>query len=86
MNWSYVETNWNELKAKVKQNWDNITDQQLDSIAGKRDRLCRVIQRTYDLSSQQAEEQLSEWLGAQVLIDGHFYTANPAIYKSFKQL
>lgn len=83
MNWNYVETNWDELKAKVKQNWDEITDQQLDSIAGKRDRLCRVIQR---VDSQQAEEQLSEWQDAQVLIDGHFYTANPAIYKSFKQL
>jgi uncharacterized protein YjbJ (UPF0337 family) len=86
MNWNYVETNWHELKAKVKQNWDKISDQQLDAVAGKRDRLCRVIQRVYAINSQQAEEQITEWQDAQVLIDGHFYTANPAIYKSFKQL
>lgn len=86
MNWNYVETNWDELKAKVNQNWDKISDQQLDAVAGKRDRLCRVIQRVYAIDSQQAEEQITEWLDAQVLIDGHFYTANPAIYKSFKQL
>lgn len=86
MNWNYIETNWDELKVKVKLYWEKISDQQLDAVAGKRDRLCRVIQRVYDLSPQQAEEQLTEWQESQVLIDGHFYTANPAIYKSFKQL
>lgn len=86
MNWNYVETNWDELKAKVKQNWDKISDQQLDAVAGKRDRLCRVIQCVYAIDSQQAEEQITEWQDAQVLINGHFYNANPAIYKSFKQL
>lgn len=86
MNWNYVETNWDELKVKVKLYWEKISDQQLDAVAGKRDRLCKVIQRVYDLSPQQAEEQLTEWQESQVLIDGHFYTANPAIYKSFKQL
>lgn len=86
MNWNYVETNWDELKVKVKLYWEKISDQQLDAVAGKRDRLCKVIQRVYDLSPQQAEEQLTGWQESQVLIDGHFYTANPAIYKSFKQL
>ncbi len=86
MNWNYIETNWDELKVKVKLYWEKISDQQLDAVAGKRDRLCKVIQRVYDLSPQQAEEQLTEWQESQVLIDGHFYTANPAIYKSFKQL
>lgn len=86
MNWSYVEANWDDLKAKVKQNWDKISDQQLDLVAGNRERLSKVIQRAYAIGPLQAEEQLSEWQHAQVLIDGHFYTANPAIYKAFKQL
>lgn len=83
MDWEHVENNWDTFKSKVKQNWEKIGDQQLEMVAGKRDRLARVIQRAYDLGPQQAEKQLSDWQDAQINIDGHFYTTRPVIHKTF---
>lgn len=39
MNWDRIEGNWKQFKSNVKQQWGKLTDDQLDVIAGKRDRL-----------------------------------------------
>jgi hypothetical protein len=37
MNWSHqIEGNWKEIKGKAKQAWGRLTDDELDTIAGKR--------------------------------------------------
>ena len=38
-----------------------LTDDQLDVIAGKRDKLAGKIQEAYGISKDIAEKQLSEW-------------------------
>jgi uncharacterized protein YjbJ (UPF0337 family) len=37
MDWNRVEGNWKQVKGKVKEQWDKLTDDDLDRIAGKRD-------------------------------------------------
>jgi uncharacterized protein YjbJ (UPF0337 family) len=37
MNWDQIEGNWKQLKGKVKEQWGNLTDDQIDQIAGKRE-------------------------------------------------
>ena len=61
MNWDRVEGNWKQLKGKVKQKWGRITDDELDVIAGSRDRLCGKIQEQYGISKDEAERQMEEW-------------------------
>ena len=40
MNWSHqIEGNWKEIKGKAKQAWGRLTDDELDTIAGKREEL-----------------------------------------------
>ena len=39
MNWDQVEGNWKQFKGKVKEKWGDLTDDELDSMAGKRDQL-----------------------------------------------
>ena len=39
MNWDRIEGNWKQFKGKVKEQWGKLTDDQLDTIAGKRDQL-----------------------------------------------
>lgn len=82
MDWEHIERNWDEFKWKFKQNWTEISDQQLDMVAGKRERIARVIQRTYQVGTTEAEQQLSDWQNAQINIDGHFYVADPTIHRS----
>lgn len=39
MDWNRVEGNWKQLKGKVKEKWGDLTDDDLDKIAGNRDQL-----------------------------------------------
>ena len=61
MNWDRIEGNWKQFKGNVKQQWGKLTDDQLDVIAGKRDKLAGKIQETYGISKDIAEKQLSDW-------------------------
>lgn len=55
MNWDYVEGNWNQLACKVKAQWGKLTDNELNSIDGRREQLTGKIQQHYGLSREQAE-------------------------------
>jgi uncharacterized protein YjbJ (UPF0337 family) len=61
MNWDRIEGNWKQLKGNVKQQWGKLTDDQLDVIAGKRDKLAGKIQESYGISKDEAEKQLAAW-------------------------
>jgi uncharacterized protein YjbJ (UPF0337 family) len=61
MNWDQVEGNWKQIKGNIKQHWGMLTDDQLDVIAGKRDRLVGKIQEVYGISKDEVEKQLSDW-------------------------
>jgi len=61
MNWDRIEGNWKQFKGKVKVQWGKLTDDQLDVIAGKRDKLAGKIQETYGCSKDETEKQLTAW-------------------------
>ena len=77
MNWNQIETNWDTFKNIIKYDWDQLTDAQLDLIAGRRDYLIRKIQTVYGLNKAEVETQLTEWQNNQINIDGHFYQVKP---------
>ena len=61
MNWEQVKGNWNQFKGQVKVRWGEITDDELDIIAGRRDQLIGAIQETYGLSKEEAEREVKEF-------------------------
>ena len=61
MNLDRIEGNWKQFKGNVKEQWGKLTDDQLDVIAGKRDKLAGKIQEMYGISKNAAEKQLSDW-------------------------
>jgi uncharacterized protein YjbJ (UPF0337 family) len=62
MNWSQIEGNWTEIKGKAKQAWGRLTDDELDTIAGKREELEAKIQKHYGLSKDVAQRNVDDWL------------------------
>ena len=58
MNWDVVEGNWKQFKGIVKEKWGKLTDDSLDTIAGKREQLAGKIQQAYGITKDQAEQQL----------------------------
>jgi uncharacterized protein YjbJ (UPF0337 family) len=58
MNWDVIEGDWKQFKGRVKEKWGKLTDDNLDTIAGKRDQLTGSIQEAYGITKDQAELQV----------------------------
>ena len=66
MNWSNIETGWNDFKANAKQQWSKLSDQQINDTLGKREQLSASVQQAYALSKEETERQISDWQAKQV--------------------
>ncbi|MEZ5659846.1 MAG: CsbD family protein [Burkholderiaceae bacterium] len=61
MNWNQIEGNWKILKGKVKEQWGDLTDDEIDEIGGRRDQLVGKLQRSYGIAQDEAERQVDAW-------------------------
>jgi uncharacterized protein YjbJ (UPF0337 family) len=61
MNWDIVKGNWKQFRGRVKEQWGDLTDDDLDRIAGKRDQLIGRIQEKYGISKDEANTRIGEW-------------------------
>lgn len=60
--WNIVERNWKELKGTLKETWCDMTDDELDVIAGKREQLVGKIQTKYEVAREEAEKQVNAFV------------------------
>jgi uncharacterized protein YjbJ (UPF0337 family) len=61
MNWNRSEENWKQIRDGIKQEWSELADSQVDSIAGRRDELLEKIQENYGVGREDAERQVTVW-------------------------
>ncbi|WP_280561784.1 MULTISPECIES: CsbD family protein [unclassified Chromohalobacter] len=61
MNWDQIEGRWTEVKGKAKASWGEMTDDELDQVAGKRDQLIGKLQTKYGISKEDAEKRADDW-------------------------
>ena len=61
MNWDRIEGSWKQLTGRVKEQWGQLTDDDLDVVAGRRDQLAGKIQERYGIALNEANEQLAAW-------------------------
>lgn len=61
MNWDRVEGKWKQFKGSAKENWGDLTDDDLDRVDGKRDQLVGKIQERYGIAKDEAEKQVDDW-------------------------
>jgi len=66
MNWSNIETGWNDFKASAKQQWSKLSEQQIHDTHGKREQLTASVQQAYALNKDEADRQVSAWQSKQV--------------------
>jgi uncharacterized protein YjbJ (UPF0337 family) len=57
-----LEGKWNQLKGKVRQKWGDLTEDDLERVAGKRDELVGVLQEKYGHTQEEAEKEVNEFL------------------------
>ncbi len=52
---------WKQLKGKVKQQWGELTDDDLDRIIGKRDEVVGLVQERYGWEKEKAEMEVDNF-------------------------
>ena len=65
MNWDELGAKWMQFKGSAKQMWGRFTDDDLDYVAGTRDRLIGRLQEKYGITRDEAERQAEEWFKTQ---------------------
>jgi uncharacterized protein YjbJ (UPF0337 family) len=62
MNSDILEGQWKQLRGHVKEWWGNLTDDDLDRIAGKSEMLIGKLQEKYGYTKEHAEAELDRHL------------------------
>jgi uncharacterized protein YjbJ (UPF0337 family) len=61
MNWDQIEGKWKRFSGSARERWGQLTDNDWERIAGKRDQLVGRIQELYGVAKAEAEAQADEW-------------------------
>lgn len=57
MNEDILEGRWKQIRGKAKTWWGELTDDELDQVEGKSERLIGLLQEKYGYSREQAQEE-----------------------------
>ncbi len=57
-NWDVIKGGWNQIKGEARRQWGQLTDDELDQIAGDREKLIGKIQEQYGWSRDEAERDV----------------------------
>lgn len=61
MNQDRIESQWDQLKGRVREQWSRLTDDDVGEIHGKRERLLGKLQEKYGESRDKAEEMIRDF-------------------------
>jgi uncharacterized protein YjbJ (UPF0337 family) len=62
LSWDDVSANWNDYRGAVRRRWSKLKNEDLDQIQGTRDLLVASIQKRYGINTDEAHQQIEEWL------------------------
>jgi uncharacterized protein YjbJ (UPF0337 family) len=61
MNWDQVEGKWKQIKGEAKTRWGKLTDDDLNTVGGQRDKLVGRVQERYGIAKDQAQREVEDW-------------------------
>jgi uncharacterized protein YjbJ (UPF0337 family) len=61
MNQDRLGGRWKQVKGRLKEQWGQLTDDDLDVIAGRRDQLLGRIQQRHGLAKEEAQRQVESF-------------------------
>jgi uncharacterized protein YjbJ (UPF0337 family) len=53
--------NWHEMKGKIKEHWGELTNNEIDRIRGKKEKLVGTLMAKYNLSNKEAEREVAKF-------------------------
>jgi uncharacterized protein YjbJ (UPF0337 family) len=64
MNSDQLAGKWQQMKGEAKIQWGKLTDDDLMSIGGQKDKLIGKVQERYGYAKEEAQRRVDEWLTA----------------------
>ena len=64
MNWDHLEGKWKQMKGSIREQWGKLTDDDLEVIAGNRDRLIGKVQERYGYIKEEAQKRVDKWVAS----------------------
>jgi uncharacterized protein YjbJ (UPF0337 family) len=61
MNWDQIEGKWKQYAGKAKTKWGKLTDNDLQTLSGKKEQLVGLVQERYGIAKDEAERQVNDW-------------------------
>lgn len=62
MNENILEGKWMQLKGSIREKWGDLTDDEIEQISGKRDKLAGKLQERYGYTELEAEREIDDFL------------------------
>lgn len=62
MNKDIFKGHWNQIKGKIKQQWGDLTDDDVSTVEGKYDELVGKLQARYGYQRDEAEKNVNKFL------------------------
>ncbi len=62
MNKDIFEGKWRELKGKIKEEWNDLTDDELEEAEGKSEKIAGRLQAKYGWSKEEADSKVKAFL------------------------
>jgi uncharacterized protein YjbJ (UPF0337 family) len=75
MNWDQIQGKWQQTKGSLRQQWGKLTDNDVEMIAGNRDKLIGVLQERYGIAKEEAQKRADDWVST--LRDTETHTTPP---------
>ncbi|WP_349358490.1 CsbD family protein [Stappia sp.] len=64
MNWDQVKGKWTEMQGKARQQWGELTDDDLAEAKGNREELAGKLQQRYGKTKEDARREVDDWVAS----------------------
>lgn len=61
MNWDQIEGTWKQFSGSARERWGKFTDDDIQTLTGKKDHIVGKIQERYGIAKEEAEKQADAW-------------------------
>lgn len=61
MNWDIIQGKWTQIKGSAKEEWGELTQDDIDVIDGQRDQLIGKLQERYGVAKDEAEKMVDDF-------------------------
>lgn len=62
MNTDILEGKWKEIKGTVRAKWGDLTDDEVDQVAGNREKLEGLVQQKYGKTKDAAKKEVNDFI------------------------